>query len=406
MSKQLPLGRRILFSVLITLIAGGFVLIVLELGVARYYSQEASDNFIRFDPSRGWALISGSYWVKPVHRFSGFNVTIDDRGLRAHSHPYKRRRGGTVVVLGDSFTFARETPTDKLFTQQLQTLLDKGGRDIGVVNAGVPGYGTAQELLLLKQLGEQHRLRADVVILVFFTNDILDNLCLSYGNLIRQRIRPCFAVDATGRAVLQSQPEKVLERGDDTLVAASPGGGGLKSLAVARNMTEAWLQTQPSLVKFLGRVGVDANMTRMPALLNGWYRDDVVRVGTPLTAALIREVDQQVRVSGGRLIVTMVPSPLQVYPETYLQVLRKSFPDEPVVGAFGRQPLRPQELVRDMSRGAQVTFHDLMPFFRSHNGQTLFIPRDGHLNDAGHGLVAEALCQIVGEALSGLSSGS
>ena len=39
--------------------------------------------------------------------------------------------------------------------------------------SGVPAYGTAQELMFMRELLQLHRVRPDLVVLVFFTNDIL-----------------------------------------------------------------------------------------------------------------------------------------------------------------------------------------------------------------------------------------
>src|SRR5205823_13008159 len=122
--------------------------------------------------------------------------------------------------LGASFTFAVETRTEKMFTRRLQDLLGSripGGVD--VVNAGVAGYGTAQELLLLRELREEHHIVPKLYVLVFFSNDILDNLCLSYGNLAPQPSRPCFQIDEHGQLVFNHLPQKMLDNRDDTLVA-------------------------------------------------------------------------------------------------------------------------------------------------------------------------------------------
>ena len=82
------------------------------------------------------------------------------------------------------------------------------GGGIEVMNAGVPGYGTAQELLLVRELYERRRIKPDVFLLMFFTNDILDNLCLSYGDMTFQPVRPCFTLDHAGQPVLARLPDK------------------------------------------------------------------------------------------------------------------------------------------------------------------------------------------------------
>jgi lysophospholipase L1-like esterase len=385
----------VIFGGLITFLSIAFLAVVLEFGVARYYSEEES-NWNKFHPTRGWALAPGQYWIKPTNQFGGFALRINDSGLRSHTDADVTRRTRTVLVLGDSFTFARETRTEALFTQHLQHLVDKWPGSVRVVNAGVPGYGTAQQLLLTKELIRERHLQPEVCVLVFFTNDILDNLCLSYGNLVHQGVRPCFIVDEEGRLVLNSLPERMTENaGDDTLVTARATRVRFKTVSVARTRAEEWLQTKPNFVRLLGRMGINAQLARMPALVNGWYREDIVSRGVPLTAALVQEISVEVSGIGGQLLVAMVPSPLQVYSETYLPLLRRSFEGNRMIEAFAQDILRPQRHVRHMAEEAVIPFLDLFPLFRANNGETLFIPRDGHLNDAGHKLVADSLYRFI-----------
>lgn len=386
--------KLFVFSALTTLLAVGFSFVVLEFGLAVYYMDRQSTNWSQFHPVRGWALVPGHYWVKPLQRLTSFPLDITDLGLRGDNLPARQNKAARILVLGDSFTFAKETRTEKLFTRQLQELLAPRIGGVEVMNAGVPGYGTAQELLLMRELHEQHKLDARVYLLMFFTNDILDNLCLSYGNLAPQPVRPRFTLSEDGQPVLTKLPEKRFDSDDDTLVAARPARG-LKTVSIAKALAEEWLQTKPSFVQLLGRLGVKPQVPRMPALLNGWYRDDITVRGVALTRALIRRIQLEAAERGGRLMVAMVPSPFQVYPETYLPMLQKSFADDPLVDRFASDQSRPERLVREICRETGIPFQDLLPVFLKNNDMMLFVPRDGHLNDAGHVLVSHTLADFV-----------
>src|SRR5688572_25645275 len=124
----LSAGRRlkmaVFFGVMLALTLG-VCFGVLEFGLSRYYSDEQSGQWSDFHPTLGWALTPGTYWTKPVEMFRKFPIRVDDRGLRAHTVPADVKRPAGLLVLGDSFTFARETPTEKIFTQQLQLLIDQ-----------------------------------------------------------------------------------------------------------------------------------------------------------------------------------------------------------------------------------------------------------------------------------------
>ena len=387
------LKTAVFFAVMLV-VTLGLCFGVLEFGLGLYYSVEQSGKMSDFHPSRGWALVPGTYWTKPVEMFRKFPIRIDERGLRAHSLPANTKLQTGLVVLGDSFTFARETPTERIFTQQLQVLVNQRDVRVDVLNAGVPGYGTAQQLLLMRELRESG-IASPTYLLMFFTNDILDNLCLSYGNLAPQPARPCFVLGAAGELVLAHRPEKRFDSNEESLTQEQSGGQGFRTVAVAKGLAEQWLQTKPSLVRMLGHVGVHPQVARLPGLLNGWYRDDTSVRGTALTRALIRELQLEIGRSGGRLIVSMVPSPFQVYPATYLPLLRESFPGNELVARFSQDMLLPQRVIREICAEAGIPFQDLYQTFAAHNDTPLFIPRDGHLNERGHDVATKALLEFV-----------
>jgi hypothetical protein len=281
-----------------------------------------------------------------------------------------------------------------MFTRQLQDMLDQRISGVDVINAGVPGYGTAQELLLARELHDRYDINAQIYLLIFFTNDILDNLRLSYGNLVQQPIRPGFVLTDHGQPVLRDLPKQQFDGEDDTLAERGPDKG-LKTLSIAKALSEEWLQTKPSMIKTLSRFGFKTQIARMPALLNGWYRDDITVPGVALTRGLLRLLQQEVGAIGGQLLVSMVPSPLQVYADTYVQLLQKSFPGDPVVERFVADPTRAERIVEEICREAGIPFQDLLPAFLANNDRALFVPRDGHLNDAGHTLVSHGLLDFV-----------
>lgn len=80
----------------------------------------------------------------------------------------------TLLVLGDSFTFAPELSQSETFSALLESQFqDDRGMSVKVYNAGVNGYGTTQEVQLLKEMAPI--LHPQVVLLAFYMNDIRDN---------------------------------------------------------------------------------------------------------------------------------------------------------------------------------------------------------------------------------------
>ena len=133
--------------------------------------------FYTTDYDRGFALqpgIEGHY-----QREGESYVRINSDGLRDREHA-KAKPAGTVriAVLGDSFSEAMHVPMEHAFWSLLERKLEEcnafPGKQVEVINFGVSGYGTAQELMTLRQKVWDYS--PDLVVLAFTTyNDIYDN---------------------------------------------------------------------------------------------------------------------------------------------------------------------------------------------------------------------------------------
>src|SRR5262249_44754680 len=133
--KPNRLKHAMFFGVMI-LISLGLSFALLEVGLSTYYADTQSTNWSRFDSTRGWALVPGKYWVKPLHRMQSFPLTVNGYGMRDHGGDPAVKRDKRLIILGDSFTFAKETQTEKTFAKQLQDLLDRRHAGVAVLNGG------------------------------------------------------------------------------------------------------------------------------------------------------------------------------------------------------------------------------------------------------------------------------
>jgi lysophospholipase L1-like esterase len=79
-----------------------------------------------------------------------------------------------ILVLGDSLVWSGETSSGPLYTEMIERRLNArahpGGKSFEVINAGVPGYTTYQELEFLKIYGLD--MQPDAVVLAFVFNDL------------------------------------------------------------------------------------------------------------------------------------------------------------------------------------------------------------------------------------------
>ena len=108
----------------------------------------------------------------------GVEVATNDFGLRDDTTMTLVKPPGTyrIAVFGDSFTMGWGVEADRVFPMRLQKLL-KASPPAGfprdtrfqVLNFGVGNYNTAQEVALLRSLGQ--RFDPDLVLFAYFIND-------------------------------------------------------------------------------------------------------------------------------------------------------------------------------------------------------------------------------------------
>jgi lysophospholipase L1-like esterase len=156
------LTASILFALFLSEIALRFI------GLGPLYVSPERDRFWKYDSVLGWAHEPGQEGVFATPQFRT-TVRINEKGLRDRAHSYERQGDRKrIVVLGDSFAWGYGVEESERFSQLLETSLD-----VEVINAGVSGYSTDQELLWYRNEGTKYE--TDLVILVFAGNDVGDN---------------------------------------------------------------------------------------------------------------------------------------------------------------------------------------------------------------------------------------
>lgn len=104
-------------------------------------------------------------------RYGDVLVTYNERGLRDRPILPKAAGEYRILALGDSVTFGSGVDQDKTFAARLEPLLQGGlHRPVRVINSGVGGYNTVQEVTYFKQEGIT--LQPDLVMLTYVQNDI------------------------------------------------------------------------------------------------------------------------------------------------------------------------------------------------------------------------------------------
>ena len=158
----------ILFGLIIGLFLVEIWLRLVGYSYPEFYVTDVQRGYALRPNMEGWYRKEGEAYVR-----------INSKGLRDREH-LKQKPANTfrIAVLGDSFVEALQVPFEESFCsileKRLKACAESAGRDIEVINFGVSGYGTAQELITLRNQVWEYS--PDLVLLAVTTNnDISDN---------------------------------------------------------------------------------------------------------------------------------------------------------------------------------------------------------------------------------------
>jgi len=168
--------RNFAKKLLLILFSAFLGLAICEIGL-RLLGFKYSGSTWRNDPLLGWSLRPGA---------SAWEVDEGVAWSKINSHGYRDRERAApkpqgvyrVAVLGDSCTEARQVDRDKGFTSLVEEELNRrhccGERQVEVLNFGIGGVGTGQELLLLRE--RVWKFNPDMIVLQFYAgNDVFNN---------------------------------------------------------------------------------------------------------------------------------------------------------------------------------------------------------------------------------------
>jgi hypothetical protein len=157
-----PWMRSRLLNLLVSVISLVFFLSILELGARLLWHP---------GPEAGHLGVI----LKGANRrlvYEGIEYKTNNLGLRSKDFDRSKVKGvKRVLALGDSFLFGDGLQESDLVTVKMEKLLRARFGAVEVINAGVSSYNTADELTQLTRLGPLYN--PDVVIVFFFTNDVL-----------------------------------------------------------------------------------------------------------------------------------------------------------------------------------------------------------------------------------------
>jgi hypothetical protein len=219
---SLLLRGLLMLSLLIvaTLFAAELLLRVID--VSGPIRSELGEAF-QFDPELGWVPAPNA----ATQQTSG-NRTISVRhnGLGLRERELGDIAPDRFLFLGDSFTYGYDAEANERFSDLLQKALPQ----YGMVNAGVSGYGTDQQFLLMKRLWND--VNPKYVVLTFCVDNDRDDNTSSYR--YRKYYKPYFVRTGEGEWQVRGDPLPRPTRD------AATGSAWLERFALARFVIDAY----------------------------------------------------------------------------------------------------------------------------------------------------------------------
>jgi hypothetical protein len=360
----------------------------------------AKPAFYTYDQYRGWALRPGAQgWdVKEGEAY----VRINREGFRGPETTIAKPPGTVrIAVLGDSFTEAQQVPEDKTFSAVIErSVTDCGalrGRKVQVLNFGVNGYGTTQELMTLRH--QVWQFSPDIVVLAVFTgNDIMNNSVI----LETERCRP-FYVYRDGEMVLAGPLwDSPVTRMRCMMRFESRLRFDTRQSEIIKLIDESWRTVKEYLPgkhhKRQQTIGTELGINDViykPPADQAW--SDAWRV----TEGMIEQMNREVKSHGAAFLVVTLSNGIQAWPDPavrakYMQRLGVSnleYPDQRIESLGARDGFPVLALAPPLSAYAEQ--NDV--FLHGFKNTTL---GEGHWNELGHRLAGELiagkLCDMMG----------
>ncbi len=348
--------------------------------------------FTRPDPLLGYSLIPGL--TQRQYLEGEALIEINEYGFRGR--PYSKTKGPGVfriAILGDSLTEGRQVGEHETYSANLERELAGcealGRAAVEVLNFGVAGYSTAQELLTYRHRARQWSPDL-VVLMVYAPNDIEDNTIGA-----RKRYQPYFDFN-DGELVLNtdflSSPSfrrrtsslaRAYDRAKRAFRILHLAGAGLR---VYRNLTAPKpLEPAEDGPMFIDPDGTFAAPTEEAAILR-WE----------LLERLVVELDREAGADGAVVVLANAPSPHAVHPDAGYRQQVKDF--------YGVDNLDYSEerlhALADLHAVPFVPLGETMRGVADRTGECLSgydnaVPCYGHWNQLGHRVVAAEIARVV-----------
>ena len=344
-------------------------------------------------PDSVLGYVTTPHFRRRVHG-PGFTSEVHTNALGLRDDPVGPRTRDTLRILGlgDSFTFGVHAgERRRCFIEQLETTLSddmasrpspSGARAAQVVNGGVDGYGTVQEIGRLERIGSE--VAPDGVLLAFYLgNDFTDNSGATRMTVV-DGYQMLEASAAPFRAHFRPLHRRVrlwLHAHSELYLLAKER---LLHPVRARMASDAPAAEPKAFDYYVYDAGYAHTLREVPT--------PQVEAGIAATQAALIRLRRWCDGHGASALIVALPTEQQVDPAA-----RAAW-----IARFGLRAdeldfERPGRVLAELALQAGIPCFDLAPAFRDRlaAGDTLFLSGDNHWNAQGHALAARAMRDAV-----------
>ena len=291
------------------LVVEGAARVWVRASLAQAGRQAATLPLTRYHEVLGWDKTPGAAQTIRRPEFE-ISLQINSKGLRGPERDYAKPAGtDRVLILGDSFAEGYYVDESQTVRAVLEDLLNRERCGRGeVVNGGTLDYSTDQEYLFYKIEG--HRYDADVVVLLFYYNDLYYNATASDRG---GEAKPYFDVE-DGRLVPRNSPVPPPNPANRQVPGISAPRSWHGSIAL-RLLSNRTVDASPRLHRLLARLGLVEPVSREPPREYWTFGRDHAREVNDMwdrTRAILAALDSDVRAHDAHLALLYVPVRFEV----------------------------------------------------------------------------------------------
>jgi len=302
------------------------------------------------DQEVGYVLTPG---FKGTIRRAEFEIPfqVNQFGLRGKEFRSPRPNTFRILILGDSQAFGFGVRDNETFSFQLEELLSQHyvNHDIQVLNGGVPGYGTVDQLAFLKSRGLL--LKPGLIILQFLSvNDFQEN---------------------------RSAAGEWAEVQDGVLMVKTDVLDPEHSLPLWRRLQD-WLKSNIHLARLLSdRLGYLAMRWGILGKMESFWGEDFSEEDAKITENYLLQIAEGSRKLSAYCIFLYTTGQVHVFSDTHTK-------------------LRSADFMEVTARKADIPWINSQDFLRNRTDKfDLYYRMDGHWTAAGHQAIAEILFENI-----------